>query len=452
MIARIVMLGATGDLVGRYLAPAMAALRADGSLPDGFEFVGVARRDWDTDGFRDHLAEALEEHAGEVDAGFRADVVERVRYHQADSTDPDALAGAFEGDGPLVAYLALPPTIFADTLDAIATVGLPEGSRIVAEKPFGDGLESAKELNERLHRYVSEDAVHRVDHFLGMHTVQTLLGLRFANRLLEPLWSSDHLERIEILWDETLTLEDRAGYYDGTGALKDMLQNHLLQVLALLAMDPPASLSATDLRDRKAQVLRDVRRMDTDEAAASSRRARYTAGTVGDREVPSYLDEDGVDPDAETETYAELTLHIDNWRWSGVPFRLRSGKALGSDRREVVVTFREVPHLVFGPDVEVARNRLRIELDPPRLALELNVTAAAGDGLEVIELERGLDDHGLPAYAHVLRGILEGDPTLSIRDDEVVACWEIVTPVLEAWERGLVPMEEYAAGSAGPRS
>jgi glucose-6-phosphate 1-dehydrogenase len=347
-------------------------------------------------------------------------------------------------------YLALPPAVFAPTVAALDEIGLAEGSRIVLEKPFGEDLEDARELNAVLHRSFPEEAVHRVDHFLGMQTVQNLLALRFANRIFEPVWNCHHVERVDIVWDETLTLEGRAGYFDGTGALKDMLQNHLLQVLALMTMEAPASLDERELRSRKVQALREVRIMSRDEAASRSVRARYTAGRVGDREVPAYVDEDGVDPERDTETLAEVTLAIDSWRWAGVPFRLRAGKALGADRREVVVRFREVPHLAFE-DVTASANELRIELEPERLRLGLQVRAPGEEvALESIELSRDLAEPQVPAYGKVLLAVLEGDPVLSIRDDEAEVSWAIMMPVLDAWAAGEVELGGYAAGSEGP--
>jgi glucose-6-phosphate 1-dehydrogenase len=451
VIERLVILGAAGDLVGRFIGPALVHLHAAGTLPEGFEVVAVARKELDTEGYRDHLREELAEHGEALDEASRTAVLDAIRYHRADTTDAEELAGAFDGEGPVVAYLALPPAVFGPTLDTLDEIGLPEDSRIVLEKPFGEDLASARELNERIHRSFHEDRVHRVDHFLGMHTVQNLIGLRFANRIFEPVWNSHHIERVDIVWDETLALEGRAGYYDGSGALIDMLQNHLLQVLALVAMEAPASLNERDLRSAKVTLLRDVRRLSIDEAADQSVRARYTAGSIDGREVPAYVEEEGVDPDNDTETFAEITLHIDNWRWDGVPFRLRTGKALAHDRQQVVVTFRGVPDLGVRDDADVAPNELCIELEPERLRLGLNLRSADDRfGLERVDLETDLAAAAMPAYGRVLRSILEGDPTLSIRDDEAECSWEIVEPVLQAWEEGRTELLDYEAGSDGP--
>lgn len=453
-IERIVILGGASDVVGRFVAPALVSLRAAGDLPEGIEVTGVGRQDWDTDRYRTHLAEELDDHAPDLDPGARQAVLERTRYHRADTTEQDELAGAFEGGsaaGPVVVYLALPPAIFPPTIEALAGIGLPEGSRVIVEKPFGEDLDDARRLNELLHQHLPENQVHRIDHFLGLDTVHDLLGLRFGNRIFEPIWNCHHVERVDIVWDETLTLEGRAGYYDETGALKDMLQNHLLQLLALVAMEPPTTLDESDLRDRKTQLLREVCTPSVEEAAERSVRGRYVAGTIGEREVPAYVDEEGVDPAHDTETFAAMTLEIDNWRWAGVPFRLRSGKALGEDRYEVVVRFREVPHRAFDCGQEGGANELRLSFEPDCLQLRLNLTGQVVPfRLEPVDFVHERGPSPVPAYGVVLRSILQGDPTLSIRADEAERSWEIVEPVLEAWSQGQVELRSYPAGSDGP--
>jgi glucose-6-phosphate 1-dehydrogenase len=329
--------------------------------------------------------------------------------------------------------------------------GLPEGSRIVLEKPFGEDLDSAISLNQLLAATVTEQAVFRVDHFLAMTTAQNLLGTRLANRVLEPLWNSAHIAEIEILWDESLALEGRAGYYDGVGALKDMLQNHLLQLLCLVAMEPPISLGERDLRDRKLDVLRSIRPLTGDEVTRRTRRARYGRGRIGGRDVPAYVDEDGVDPAQRTETFAELELRVDNWRWPDTIFRLRTGKALARDRKEVAVHFRPVPHLPFGPAGQAAPNSLRFGLEPEDLTLELAGIGADAQTLAPLTLTASLNPPELPAYARLLEAVLAGDAALSIRGDEAEESWRVVAPVLSAWAKDVVPLEEYPAGSDGPR-
>jgi glucose-6-phosphate 1-dehydrogenase len=369
---------------------------------------------------------------------------------QADVTDPAGVAAAIAGDGPLAAYLALPPAVFPATVSALHDAGLPDGSRIVLEKPFGTDLDTALSLNRLLASLVPEQAVFRVDHFLAMTTVQNLLGTRLANRVLEPTWNSTHIDRVEIVWDESLALEGRAGYYDGVGALKDMLQNHLLQLLCLIAMEPPISLGERDLRDRKVDVLRSIRPLAGDEILRRTRRARYVSGRIGDHEVPAYVDEEGVDPAHRTETFAQIDLELDNWRWPGTIFRLRTGKALGRDRKEVTVHFRSVPHLPYGLEGEPADNVLRLGLDPERLTLELTGIGAHVGTLAPLTLSAQMEPPGLPAYGGLLRQVLAGDAALSIRGDEAEESWRVVTPVLDAWFKDLVPLEDYPAGSHGP--
>ena len=296
---------------------------------------------------------------------------------------------------------------------------------------------------------IPEEDVFRVDHFLAMTTVQNLLGTRLANRMLEPIWNSGHIAAIDIVWDETLALEGRAGYYDGVGALKDMLQNHLLQLLCLVAMDPPISLDARDLRDRKVDVLRSIRPLHGENLLQRTRRARYTKGAIDGATVPAYVDEDGVDPAHETETFAEMELELDNWRWHDTVFRLRTGKALGRDRKEVAVHFRPVPHLPRGVEGEPRPNVLRFGLDPENVALEMTGVGARHT-LAPMTLGAELEPPELPAYGRLLLDVLGRNPALSIRGDEAEESWRVVTPVLEAWERGLVALQEYPAGSGGP--
>ncbi|WP_055695239.1 glucose-6-phosphate dehydrogenase, partial [Streptomyces prasinopilosus] len=309
---------------------------------------------------------------------------------------------------------------------------------------------SAAALNDLLHGFVPESHVHRVDHFLGMSTVLNILGVRFANRVIEPMLGSEHVERVDIVFDETLGLEGRAGFYDGTGALRDMIQSHLLQVLALVAMTPPSTLEQLDVRDAKAQVLRATRVWD-DRPERFSRRARYTAGSVDGRSFPSYADEPGVDPALGTETLAEVVFAVDTWRWAGVPFRVRSGKAVGSPRQEVTFWFKDAQRVPAGLVGDVLRNRLRIGLGAGRLQLDLNINGPGDPStLTPVTLETRFGPGELFEYGEVLRGVLEDEKPLSVRDDMSVESWRIVEPVLDAWRAGRVPLDDYPAGSAGP--
>ncbi|HWC12152.1 MAG TPA: glucose-6-phosphate dehydrogenase [Acidimicrobiales bacterium] len=450
---RLVVLGATGDLTGRYLLPALAELAAAGALPSDLALVGVAREPWDAARYRQHAADRLDRHAAECPRSLREGLVERLSYVAGDVADPSTLSAAVGADaGASLVYLALPPALFAPAIEGLAAVGLSGRSRVVVEKPFGIDLASARALNRLLAGHFPEEAVFRMDHFLGKQTVQNILGVRFANRLFEPVWNRQHVAAVDIVWDETVALEGRAGYYDHSGALRDMIQNHLLQLLCLVAMERPAALDAKELRDRKVEVLRAVRSLTPGEVAANTVRARYGAGRIGDRDVPHYTEEPGVDPRRETETFAEVTLSVDNERWRGVPYRLRTGKALGADRREIAIRFRAVPDPVFGQVGEPPVNRLVLRMDPDRMTLELALNGA-GDPFCVEEAALGLTlaPQELSAYARLILDAIEGDPALSIRGDEAEECWRIVEPILAEWKgQGTSVLRTYPAGSAGP--
>ncbi|MGW6333924.1 glucose-6-phosphate dehydrogenase [Nocardia rhamnosiphila] len=450
MIDRLVIFGGTGDLAGRYLLPALAALRAADCIDDDFELVCVDRKEWDDRRFGDWARDQLDRHGGETPPEARQAIVAAARHRRADIRNAVDVAQAVHGDAPVAVYLALAPALFPAAIQTLHAAKLPAGSRIVLEKPFGEDLASARELNRLLAALLPEQAIFRVDHFLAMTTVQNLLGGRLSNRVLESIWNSAHIAKVEIVWDETLTLEGRAGYYDGVGALKDMVQNHLLQLLCLVAMEPPISLSERDLRDRKVDVLRSVRPLSDADIPVRTRRGRYRAGTVGQRAVPSYVDEAGVDPRRRIETFAEIELAIDNWRWSGTSFVLRSGKALARDRKEVAVHFRPVPAMPFGDDGTTAPNVLRFGLDPESLTLALNAVGTSVDTLAPLTLTARIEPPELPAYGTLLLNVLRGDPALSLRADEAEEAWRVLEPVLSGWARDLVPLEEYPAGSLGP--
>jgi glucose-6-phosphate 1-dehydrogenase len=378
-------------------------------------------------------------------------VLDTTRYQKADVTSPEDLRSLIDSCPPAPAlYFALPPSVTVAACKALQQVSLPEGTNLVLEKPFGTNQVSAASLNKLLAQLVPENQVHRVDHFLGRSTVLNLLGVRFANRLFEPIWSNEHIDHVDIVFDEQLTLENRARYYDRAGALMDMIQSHLLQVLALVAMEPIATVTAVDLRDAKAQVLRACRPRD-DDPVGSGRQARYIHGSIDGRDVPDYTAEPGVDPARNTETLAELVVEIDNWRWSGVPFRLRSGKALRERRKEVLITFKQLPHLPTGLQGKPIPDQLRLTMGPDRMALEINVNGPNDPlVLDRVALDVDLNPGRLPAYGEVLAGVLDGDPTLSVRGDTAEECWRIVDPTLQAWREGKVPMDEYAAGADGP--
>lgn len=448
----LLILGASGDLTGRLLLPGLARLLAKGRAA-GLRLVGAGSDPWTPEQWRERVNSSFAAAAeASVDGGREAltTVEKETVYHQLDVTAGGALAALLNSlEGPVAVYFALPPRISQLACEALRPEDVPPGTRLVMEKPFGSSEESARSLNRTLVRLVPEDHIHRVDHFLGKATVLNILGLRFANNFLEPVWNRHHIEKVEIIFDEDLALEGRARYYDAAGALRDMIQSHLLQIMALMAIEPPATIGERDLRDAISAILRagSVAAPFT----ASTRRAQYTAGSVAGKEVPDYAREEGVDAGRGTETLAEIEVEIDNWRWKGVPFILRSGKALGAKRKEAVVTFRPVPHLPRGFTGVDSPNQLRIGFGPDTLQFDVDVNGP-GDifSLSRATLQTELSASELLPYGEVLEGVLAGDPLLSVRGDTAEECWRIVEPVLAAWQRGEVPLEEYDAGSAGP--
>jgi glucose-6-phosphate 1-dehydrogenase len=444
-IDTLIILGAGGDLTSRLLLPGLASLLAS-PRGEAVQLIGVDREEVTDAAWRSTVSAAFATEESELGTAVAAKSV----YLRGDATAADDLRRVFAAaTGRIALYFALPPAVTILVVKALSSIELPKGIVFALEKPFGTDLASARALNRRLEKLVPEEQIFRVDHFLGKSTVLNLLGLRFANRIFEPLMSAPNVEKVEIIVDEQLALEGRAGYYDRAGALADMIQSHLLLVLALTAMEPPASVDADDLRGGMAQVLRATRPWLKN--GTSSRRAHYTAGTIDGRELPAYTDEDGVDPARETETLAEVTLAIDNWRWAGVPFVLRSGKAVGEAKQHIVVTLRAVPHLPAGLHGPTGPAQLRIAMKPAGLELDLMVNGEDDPfELERVVLDSPLRAGELSAYGEVLSGLLDGDPTLSVRGDIAEQCWRIVAPVIAAWRRGEVPLEGYPAGSSGP--
>ena len=446
----LLIVGASGDLAARLLLPGLGALHASGGA-EGVSLVGSAVDDWDDERWRARVAESF------ASAGATGDAVNAVarstRYLRADVTaqqDWRRLLDACEGR--VVVYFALAPAIAERACHALTGVEVPPETRLVFEKPFGTDATSAAALNQLVTQLVPEDHVHRVDHFLGTSTVLSIAGVRFANRILEPLMNGDHVESVDIVFDETLGLEGRAAYYDAAGELVDMIQSHLLQVLAVVAMEPANTIDARDVREAKAAVLRATQVWSRD-PAGSSYRARYTAGEIDGRHFVSYLDEPGIPPESTTETLAEIVVEVDTWRWSGVPFRLRAGKAVGHPRQEVVVTFKKPPHIPAGlaggnqPD----RLHIGIALNAGHVSLDFNINGPDDPTvIKQVSLAADLGPGELAEYGQVLKSIFDANPILSVRGDMAVECWRIVEPVLQAWRAGEVPLEEYPAGSAGP--
>ncbi len=446
----LLVLGAWGDLTRRLLLPGLGSLLERD--PDrALRIVGADRAGLDADAFADRLAESLAE------GGATKEVVDRHRrsttYHQLDVTDPEAFSAVLAelGDtGRLIIYFALPPAVTELACQTLVSCRLPENTHLAMEKPFGYDLASARCLNALVARLVSEDRVHRVDHFLGKSTVLNVIALRFANRMIQNVWSAEDIASIEIAYDEELALEGRAGYYDHAGALVDMIQSHLLQVMSVVTMEPPSQISGRELRDAKSAALR-ATRLWGDDPAAATRRARYTAGTIGDRSVPNYLEEQGVDPERDTETMAQVTVEVLNPRWAGVPITLRSGKALGKTRKHIVVNFAATRHLPEGLTGGDGPDRLIIGLSPDVMELHLTTNTTTDPfTLEQSTLATDLRHSELDAYSEVLAAILDGETMISVRGDAAEECWRLTDQVLKAWQSGVVPMQDYVAGSPVP--
>ncbi len=449
MIERMVLFGASGDLTSRLLLPALSQLAERDSLPPGLTIVGAATTDWSTNDFKDHIATRLREHST-ASLAAQARVVDMLTFVAADVTDPADVRRVIGIDAPnTLVYLALPPVLLPSALAALATAGLGVSDAVAIEKPFGTDLASARRLNEILRVDLPAPTIFRVDHFLSNELVRRVLSLRFLNRVFAPVWNAENIERVDISWLEDLTLEGRAAYYDGAGALKDMLQNHLMEVMALVLMEQPARLDADSFRAVRVEALRAVGAPAADRMASTTVRARYTAGVVGSRTVPSYVAEPGVDPSRDTETYAALTLDVDNPRWSGVPFTIRSGKAFGRRSAEITVHFRPLPGYLTRQWPGVEANTLRIGLTEPyvRLSTTLN---GPDQSAEQRQLETISASPPLSAYAHLVRDMLRNDPMLFIRGDEAEESWRIVDPVMRAWSAGAVTMQEYPAGGTAP--
>jgi glucose-6-phosphate 1-dehydrogenase len=446
---RMIIFGASGDLTSRLLMPAIAQLAEADLLPSGLTIIGPAVTDWSTEDFRQHIREALGEHASGAAQAHDA-VIAMLEYQAADVTsaeDVRRLVGA-EHENTLV-YLALPSGLLERALLALAEAGLSAADAVAIEKPFGTDLASAQRLNEILRLHLPRPTIFRSDHFLSDDLVRRLLTLRFLNRVFEPTLNAAHVERVDISWLESLTLEGRAAYYDEAGALKDMVQNHLMEAMALILMQPPARIDADSFRGVRVEALRTVATPRIERLRSHTVRARYAAGTIGSRQVPSYVDEPGVEPSRGTETYAALTLEVESARWDGVPFTLRSGKALPEDAAEIAIHFRPVPGFLLAAWPGVAPNVLRIGLNEPyvRLATTLNGPERTADNRE---LELSSTPPLRSPYANLLLDMLRGDATLTIRGDEAEEAWRIVDPVARAWAADQVPMQEYPAGSVPP--
>ncbi len=464
--ATLVIFGATGDLTRRLLVPALINMEREGLINPTSTVLGIGKDAGDDEMLRTSLETFSAGHFGEGDAqrieAWKS-LRPKLRYRAGDFTaDQIYTEIAAELAGNAVFYLAVPPRFFGDIVEKLADHGLTteaDGAfrRIAIEKPFGHDAASAKALNTRILSRVAETQVYRIDHFLGKETVQNIMTLRFANMMIEKLWNSDSIDHIQITAAETVDVGTRGSFYDGTGALRDMVPNHLFQLLSMVAMEPPISFDAEAVRDEKAKVLRAIRIYEPEEAAANSVRGVYTAGTIGDRTIPAYTETADVKPDSTTETYVALKLMIDTWRWAGVPFYLRTGKALTVRDTEVIVTFKPVPFAQFPRlrNAHLPPNRIVIQIQPDEgISLDMLIKRPGiGVAVEPAVMDfryAGLFDIGrLNGYETLLYDILTGDQTLFQRADAVEAGWRAVQPFLDRWAEGGSPAP-YVPGSLGP--
>jgi len=463
----LLLFGATGDLSQRMLLPSLFALHADRLLPPDLAILGTARSDISNEGFRNLADSALAKHlpADRHRAGSSADFLRRLRYVTLDASHPESFSRLSKtlGNGEtesLAILLSTAPSLFQPTMAGLQSVGLTgEKARIALEKPLGHDLPSFRTINDAVSAAVPEERTFRIDHYLGKETVQNLLALRFGNRLFEPLWNASGIEHIQIMVSETVGFEGRGGFYDNAGALRDMVQNHMLQLLAMVAMEPPAHFNATEVRDEKVKVLRSLRPIDQTMAATHTVIGQYGAGVVRGAWVPSYVDELG--GPSGTETFVALKAHVDNWRWRGVPFYLRTGKRLANRQSEIFIQLRQVPHSIFESKGGFAEpNKLIIRLQPEeniRLLVMAKEPGLDRDGIRLREVPLDLSltsaFAGMRrriAYERLLLDFIEGDPTLFVRRDEVEAQWEWIDGIRDGWAAHQMRPQIYAAGTWGP--
>jgi len=462
-----VVFGATGDLTLRKLLPALYYRFLDGQAPADSRIIGAARSDLTHAAYRERAAGALKKHVAprDLDLVRMEQFLAQVFYVRIDAVDPgsswDNLAAVLDPDRVRVFYLATSPNLYGPVCANLATAGLVTAkSRVVLEKPIGHDLESALAIIEDVGKVFSESQTFRIDHFLGKETVQNLLALRFANSIFERLWTADVIDHVQITVAETVGLEGRAGYFDSAGVLRDMVQNHLLQLLCLIAMEPPVSLDADRVRDEKLKVLRALRPMAPHEVAGLTVRGQYAQGAIEGKPVPSYHTDLGNGEQSRTETFVALKAEVRTWRWANVPFYLRTGKRLPQKVSEIVIQFRALPFSLFHADAgELRPNRLIIRLQPEEgMRLEMMTKDPGPGGLRLsltgldIRFEKTFGLRFPDAYERLLMDTVRGDPTLFMRRDEVEAAWTWVEPILEAWASRPEQPRLYPAGSWGPTS
>ena len=457
---KLILFGASGDLSQRMLLPSLCALHADGLVHQDLQIFGTARSEMSDESFRNFAATALERYLPEDRKSAIPSFLSCLFYQKVDASVPDEFPALAKKVGHaregLAIFLSTAPSLFERTIAGLSATGLAEGnSRIGLEKPLGTDLATSQQINDAVASAFSEDRIFRIDHYLGKETVQNLLALRFANILFEPLWNASHIDHVQITVSETVGLEGRVGFYDGAGALRDMVQNHMLQLLALVAMEPPSSFDATAVRDEKVKVLRSLRKVEPAESVIG----QYRAGAIAGQAVPGYDEELGAA--SITETFVALKAHVDNWRWKGVPFYLRTGKRLPERKTEIAIQFKPVPHSIFaGHGAQTEPNRLIIGIQPQenvRMSVMAKVPGLDRGGVRLREVPL---DISMPnafagarrriAYERLLLDLIEGDQTLFVRRDEVEAQWHWIDAIRQSWTDNHMEPKPYTAGSWGP--
>ena len=460
-----VLFGGTGDLAIRKLIPALYFRHCAGQLPEDGQIISIGRTSYSTTEYRQMLNEKVREHIEdkEFDAQSWQEYLERVHYCSIDVNNVESYTPLVEllkgrEDHVRVFYLSVAPNLFNAVTHGVHASGLiTENSRVTLEKPLGRNQESAEQINDNLAAVFKESQIYRIDHYLGKETVQNLLALRFGNALFEPLWRNDRISDVQITIAESLGVEGRGAFYDETGALRDMVQNHLLQLLVIIAMEPPASIDPDAVRDEKIKVLRALKPLEGIEAIENSVRGQYKAGAYSDGPVPGYLDDKDVAGDSNTETFVALKAEIGSWRWEGVPFYLRTGKRMESKTTEIVINFKKVPHSIFDTaDGFNTPNQLIIRLQPEESIRMRIYVKAWGDDIQLQPVYLNLDFNDvfqkrkMIAYERLLLDVIRGNPTLFMRRDEVAAAWAWIDPIRAAWEQYQYPTRAYTAGTWGP--